>query len=90
MIGHAHALTVRDDRERTRPVPRANGRRVWHGLFWLLWWAALGGGGYCEYLVQRHGGWYLSCYFAMSICALIMAFIVHRFYLSCCGKEEED
>ncbi len=69
---------------------RANGRRVWHWLFWLLWWAALGGGGYCEYLVQRHGGWYLSCYFAMSVCALIMAFIVHRFYLSCCGKEEED
>ena len=68
---------------------RANGRRVWHWLFWILWWAALGGGGYCEYLVQRHGGWYLSCYFAMSICALIMAFIVHRFYLSCCGKEEE-
>ncbi len=69
---------------------RANGHRVWHWLFWILWWAALGGGGYCEYLVQRHGGWYLSCYFAMSICALIMAFIVHRFYLSCCGAEEEN
>ncbi len=67
---------------------RANRRRVWHWLLWLLWLAALAGIGWTEYLVQRHGGWYLSCYFGMTICALIMAFIVHRFYLSCCGREE--
>ena len=67
---------------------RANRRRYWHWILWILWLAALAGGGYTEYLVQRHGGWYLSCYTGMSLCALVMAFVVHRMYLSCCGEPE--
>lgn len=77
---------------------RAHGLRWWHWLFWLLWVAALAGVGWTEYLVQRHGDWYLGCYSAMGLCCLILAFVVHRFYLSCRGlrrektaeEEEED
>ena len=67
---------------------RANGRRWWHWLLWIMWIAALGCGGYMEYLVQRHGNWYLGCYAAMALCCLILAFIVHRLYLSCCLRRE--
>jgi len=68
---------------------RANGRRWWHWFLWFLWIAALGCGGYMEYLVQRHGNWYLGCYTAMGLCCLILAFTVHRLYLSCCLKSED-
>ena len=67
---------------------RANGRRWWHWLLWIMWGAALGGGGYMEYLVQRHGNWYLGCYTVMGLCSLILAFIVHRLYLNCCLRSE--
>ena len=68
---------------------RANGRRWWHWFLWFLWIAALGCGGYMEYLVQRHGNWYLGCYTAMGLCCLVLAFTVHRLYLSCCLKSED-
>lgn len=66
---------------------RANGRRWWHWFLWILWVAALACGGYTEYLVQRHGNWYLSCYLGMGLCCCILAFTVHRMYLSCCGRK---
>lgn len=74
---------------------RANGLRWWHWLLWLLWVAALGLGGFMEYWVQRHGNLYLRCYSVMGLCCLILAVIVYRLYLSCCGRtrraeEEED
>ena len=65
---------------------KANGFRFWHALLWVLFLAALAGVGMTEYLIQRHGDWYLSCYTGMTLCCLVLAFIVHRFYLSCCGK----
>ena len=67
---------------------RANGRRWWHWFLWILWVAALACGGYTEYLVQRHGNWYLSCYLGMGLCCCILAFTVHRMYLSCCGRKQ--
>ena len=69
---------------------QANGRRWWHWLLWILWIAALGGGGYTEYLVQRHGDWYLSCYSGMALCCIILAGIVYRLYLSACGRRDEE
>lgn len=68
---------------------RANGRRLWQWILWFVWLAALAGIGWTEYLVQRHGDWYLGCYGCMALCCLVLALIVHRFYLSCCGKKEE-
>ncbi len=69
---------------------RANGRRVWQWILWCVWLAALAGIGWTEYLVQRHGDWYLSCYGAMALCCLVLALIVHRFYLSCCAVRDEE
>lgn len=62
---------------------RANGRRYWHWLLWVLWVVMLAGIGMTEYLVQRHGDWYLGCYGGMAFCCLALALIVHRMYLSC-------
>ena len=45
---------------------RANGRRAFHWAVWVGWFFALAGTGVSEYLVQRHGDWYLSCYTLMS------------------------
>ena len=66
---------------------RANGFRWYHPVLWLLWLLTLGVVGYTEYLVQRHGDWYLSCYLAMGLACVLMAGAVYRMYLSCC---EED
>lgn len=69
---------------------RANGRRFWHWLLWILWLILLAGIGMTEYLVQRHGDWYLGCYGGMALCCLGLAVIVHRLYLSCCGEREAE
>ena len=55
-----------------------------HWLMWLVWFFALAGVGNTEFLVQRHGDWYLSCYGAMALCCLILALIVYYMYRSCC------
>lgn len=68
----------------------ANGRRFWHWLLWLIWLAALAGGGWTEYLVQRHGDWYLSCYCGMALCCIVIAAVVYRFYLTACRKPWEE
>jgi len=69
---------------------QANRLRWWHWLLWVVWLAALAGIGMTEYLVQRHGDWYLGCYGGMALCCLILAFIVHRMYLSCCDRVPEE
>ena len=66
---------------------RANGFRWYHPVLWLLWLAALAGVGYTEYLVQRHGDWYLSCYGAMGLACILLAAVVYRMYLTCCEEE---
>lgn len=67
---------------------RANGLRFWHVLCWVLFLAAVGGAGYLEYLVQRHGDWYLRCYGAMSGCCLGICLIVYGLYLSTCKRRK--
>ena len=67
---------------------RANGMRYYHWLLWIGYFLTLGGTGVSEYLVQRHGNWYLGCYAAMSFCCIMMAVTVWLMYKSCCVKEE--
>ncbi len=59
---------------------RALGFRPVHALLWLLWLLALGATGYLEYLVQRHGDWYLLCYGLMSLSCLLMALAPYGMY----------
>lgn len=69
---------------------RANGRRFWHFLAWFVWLAAGTGVGIMEYLVQRHGDRYLSCYSAMAFFCLCLALAIYRLYASCCGKADQS
>ncbi len=47
---------------------RARGLRLWHFLSWLAFLLCLGGAGYMEYYVQRHGNRFLFSYAVMGIC----------------------
>lgn len=59
---------------------RFYGLQARHIALWLLWLAGLGAGGYLEYLVQRHGDWYLMCYTLMGFACLLMALAVWGMY----------
>lgn len=71
---------------------RAGGLRLFHCLMWLLFAAAVAAVGASEYLVQRHGDWYMRCYAAMGAGCLAMIVSVWATYLSCRDREsyEED
>ena len=68
----------------SRRSVRANGRRVYHGLLWLGWLLGLAATGYLEYLVQRHGDWYLFCYSMMTLSVALMALSVYAMYRTLC------
>lgn len=68
---------------------RTNGRRGYHFLLWGVWFLSLVGVGVSEYLVQRHGDWYLRCYAAMAISIVIMCTAVFRMYNSCCARRRK-
>lgn len=65
---------------------RENGFKFRHVLLWLVSVAALGAGGMCEYLVQRHGDWYLGCYGGMALCILLLCLVSWKMYKDCCLK----
>ncbi len=69
---------------------RANGLRFYHWILWLVFLASVGGAGYLEYLVQRHGDWYLKCYGGMSACCLVMALTAHICYRTVCEKRKKQ
>lgn len=66
---------------------RARGLRLFHGLMWLLFAAAVAAVGASEYLVQRHGDWYMRCYAAMGAGCIAMIVSVWAMYLSCRDRE---
>ena len=65
---------------------RSEGLRPAHWVFWLCFLAGLAVTGLSEYLVQRHGNWYLSCYAAMVWGCLFMAFSVSELYRMHCEQ----
>ncbi len=67
---------------------RANGRSAFHWAIWIGWFFSLAGAGVCEYLVQRHGDWYLSCYLAMAACCYLMARLPYAMYRSVCARKK--
>lgn len=70
----------------SRRSVKANGLGARHWVIWAVWFIGLAGTGVSEYLVQRHGNWYLGCYAAMTVCCALMAVAVYRMYLSCCDE----
>ena len=63
---------------------RVNGCRGRHFVLWIVWFLSLAGVGISEYLVQRHGDWYLRCYAAMALSIVILCATVFKMYKSCC------
>jgi len=63
---------------------KSNGRSMKQLVLWVLFLAAVGGTGYLEYLVQRHGDWYLMCYGLMSLTCLVMCIVVYSMYRTVC------
>ena len=59
---------------------RENGLSVGMFVLWILYLLSLAAAGIAEYLVQRHGDWYLRCYALMSLGCFGMAFIIWRVY----------
>ena len=68
---------------------KADGLKAYHWIIWSGWFIALGGAGVSEYLVQRHENWYLSCYFLMSVCLVIMSLFTVSMYKHQCKKPAE-
>lgn len=62
-----------------------NRRIILRGVVFFL---CLGVAGFLEWLVQRHGNWYQSCYFAMSLALLGIVFVDYRAYLSVCDVKK--
>ena len=52
----------------SRRLVKNRGFQFWYVLLWLAAAAALGGAGFMEYYVQRHGSLALFCYSMMSLC----------------------
>ena len=65
----------------------ANGLSSRHFILWGAYLLSLAATGVSEYMVQRHGDWYLGCYSVMTLACVSMAFIVWRLYKSCCGYD---
>ena len=69
---------------------RAEGLRPRHILVWFLCLLSLGGAGISEYLVQRHGDWYLSCYAFMAFWLILMAGLSTRMLRLQYSRKEEQ
>ena len=56
---------------------KRTGFRFWHPILWAVALGSLGGAGYMEYYVQRHGNEAMKAYFIMALC-LAVFFVVSR------------
>ena len=69
---------------------RANGFKSKHVLLWILFLVSLAATGFCEYLVQRHGDWYVIMYAAMTAAVLLMAVSVWMMYKTLPKRSSEE
>lgn len=53
-------------------MAKARGFRFWYVLLWLVMAALLGGAGFMEYYVQRHGDLAVFSYSVMSVCLIFI------------------
>lgn len=67
---------------------KAKGLRAYHFALWFGFLLTVGAAGASEYMVQRHGNWYLGCYAVMSLSCCLMVMLVYQMYLRCCAKKK--
>jgi len=68
---------------------KARGFKAWYILIWVLLAGCIGGAGYMEYYVQRHGNLALFCYSVMGACltgAVILTCVVRVLAVAREGK----
>ena len=68
---------------------KARGLRFYHFALWFGFLLTLGAAGASEYMVQRHGSWYLGCYAVMGLSCYLMVLLVYQMYLRCCAKRNK-
>ena len=68
---------------------KARGLRFYHFALWFGFLLTLGAAGASEYMVQRHGSWYLGCYAVMGLGCYLMVLLVYQMYLRCCAKRNK-
>ena len=68
---------------------KARGLRFYHFALWFGFLLTLGAAGVSEYMVQRHGSWYLGCYAVMGVSCYLMVLLVYQMYLRCCAKRNK-
>ncbi len=66
---------------------KRNGFRWYHIPLFLLILSSMGGCGYLEYLIQRHGNWYVTCYSLMSLSCVLM--VVFPYLMCLSGRKRE-
>ena len=54
---------------------KAGGFKFWYVPLWILWAAFVGGGGFMEYYVQRHGDQALFAYSVMTLCLAVIVLL---------------
>jgi len=67
---------------------KKNGFRWYHIPLFLLILASMGGCGYLEYLIQRHGSWYVVCYSLMSLSCVLM--VIFPYLMCLTGRPEKE
>lgn len=65
---------------------KSEGRRKYHWVLWISYFLTLAVTGVAEYMVQRHGNWYLPCYAVMTVSCGLMGLVVYKLYLHCCER----
>lgn len=66
---------------------RFRGLKFYNFALWFGFLLTVGAAGMSEYMVQRHGNWYLGCYGVMSLCVYLMVLLVKQMYLRCCDNK---
>ncbi len=73
----------------SRRMVKNGGFRIWYLLIWFAIAAAMGGAGYMEYYVQRHGSAALFAYSVMTLCLLFvvaLTLLIRRISVKIHGK----
>ena len=68
---------------------KANGVNWKQIVLLVIFLGCVGGTGYLEYLVQRHGDWYLMCYSLMSLTCFMMALTIYLMYRTVCLPKKQ-
>lgn len=68
---------------------KARGFKFWYVPLWILWAAFVGGGGFMEYYVQRHGDQALFAYSVMTLCLAVIVLLTLKVWKAAVKAERK-